>query len=163
VITITLGRLVNAVPVLKRISDLPLGMQACYDVSKLTKLVDAETKIFTERVAALRTQLGVERDTTEAERKLGAPATVHDVTDNLAAFQTALDELATVAVTIDWKPFDLTALCTRKPRTAKAEAEADDDNPFDLTPAEMNLLGVHDAWALAVPPKPAEMQGEKSI
>lgn len=146
-IRITLGRLVDAVPALKRLSDLPLAMQACYDASKLTRLVDAETTIFTEKVAALRQQLGEDRPATEAEVAQGAPATVRDVPlANRAAFAEKLTELAAVEVTIPWKPIDLTALGSER-----------------LTPAEMNLLGVHDEWALATAPNPAEIQAEKSI
>lgn len=96
-ITTTLGLLVNAVPALQRLSSLPLGMKAAYDLSKLTKLVDAETEIFQEQLTARRAACGAAQ---------GQPVPANRMAD----FKRQLQDLMDVPVAIDWKPFDLAAI-----------------------------------------------------
>jgi hypothetical protein len=129
VITTTLGKLIDAIPAVRALLKHPLGQQAAYDLSKLVRLIDQETPIFTERLTALRATFGLEKPTDVLRP------------DQMDAFQAAVTELTRVAVSIDWKPFDLSAL----PADAKVSGE------------DMLMLGVHDgAAALAVRPEPSQ-------
>ena len=121
----TLGALVNAEPVLMRLSDLRLPAKSAYHLAKLCKLVLAEVQHFhTERERIVKT-LGEERPPTpdEAAQNGGTPVT--EVTpENRGEFFRQLQELAAVDVAIAWKPLALEALAA-----------------VDVSADEVNVLG----------------------
>ncbi len=125
-ITTTLGALTNAVPVLQRLWTLRLPAKTAYHVSKLCKLVDAETRDhFHEPCEKLRVELGAERAPTPDEAATNGGQPVMEVTpENRKEFFTRVQELAAVEVTIPWKPLALDALAS-----------------VDISADELNALG----------------------
>ena len=113
----TLGEAVNREPVLRRISEQDgMSEKTKYSVTKLSRLVEQESRIFGERRLALFTELGVERDArSDAERRMHG-ATLWEIrTENLPEYQKRLAELMAITVKIDWAPLRSVDLPQSKP------------------------------------------------
>ena len=104
-IVTTLGDLLNAEPVLKKLSLEPLPIKAAYHVAKIIRLVVPELKHFHDTRDAYIREFGAERDATEQEIAQGVPTRIFTVTDeNREAYIEKVQALADVPVEIPWKP-----------------------------------------------------------
>lgn len=96
----TLGALVQAEGALHRLGLERLPIKAAYHLSKLARLVLAETKEFeTQRLALVEA--------------LGAPneqGVLQVTPEHMPEFTRLINELAAVEITIPWGPLDLTPL-----------------------------------------------------
>ena len=100
-ITTTLGALVQAEEALGRLAAQRLPIKAAYQLSKLLRLVPAETKHFHEQKNAFVKELGKERDCTPLERQRHGPTITEVTPENRAAFFAKIEELSTLAVALD--------------------------------------------------------------
>lgn len=99
-ITTTLGVLVQAEGSLHRFGMERLPIKAAYHLSKLTRLVLAETKEFETQRLALVEELGAKDDQQQ----------LRVTPENMPEFTRRINELAGVEVSIPWGPLDLTPL-----------------------------------------------------
>lgn len=112
----TLGELVTAEPALRRMAEQnSMNAKTVYHVAKLSRLVAAESRHFTQQRAALFLELGVERESRTPEERTQHGSTVREIpAEKIAEFQRRLGELAMVSVTIDWNPLRSTDLPSAK-------------------------------------------------
>lgn len=104
--TTTLGALFEAEPALLRLAGEKLPFAVAYRVAKLTKAVGEETRHFHEQRNALVKQYGEPRN--------GNPDDVHvlPAMATWAPFVAAVQELASVPVTLPLDPIDLVSVST---------------------------------------------------
>jgi hypothetical protein len=102
-ITVTLGELIEAEDALKRLLEVKCSAQLAYNVAKVAKAVQAETKHFHEKRDALVRELGepVPGDTTGAIRVKSS---------EVPQFQQKLQELLLVETSLILTPLKLSDL-----------------------------------------------------
>ena len=103
-LTITLGALTNAEPVLNELARAKRPAKARYHLSRLITQVRSELQHFQQEREALIKELGEERDPTPLEVKAGQMGKLTAVTPaNIPEFIKRLNELAAVEVELDDK------------------------------------------------------------
>lgn len=121
----TLGALLEAEPILKRLADVRLSAKTAYHLAKLCRLVGAEVQHFQEARDRVVKELGEERPPTPAEAAQNGGQPVTEVTvANRLAFFARVQELAAVGVVIPWAPIALSTL-----------------DGVDVSAGELNALG----------------------
>jgi len=101
----TLEELLNAQPFLARVLAVKADATLRYHALKLSRLVDQETKHFTDEQRALIKELGTERPPTGAERAKHGPDPVTEVMPiNRKAYMDRVKELLAVKAAIAWSP-----------------------------------------------------------
>lgn len=101
----TLGALAKAEPALQRLAQQPIKSTTAYHLFRLLKLVQAETPIYHKQYRDLVRSHGDERDPTPLEAIQGQRGKVQEIPpgERMDAFLAQLDELSTIAVTLDDK------------------------------------------------------------
>lgn len=101
-ITLTLGELVNAEGALTRLMDVKMSAQLAYNIAKLAKAVQKETKHFHEQREALIREMG-EPFPDDPQKMIVKPSEV-------ATFTARINELAAVEATLTIQPLKLESL-----------------------------------------------------
>lgn len=113
-ISVTMGELLSAEPVLKRLVEvrLPAGhSKLVYDVSRMLRLVSVETNHFeTQRTTHIK-ELGKEREPTPQETANGVQGSVTSVTpEHWPEFVRRVEDMTTISIELDAQPLDLSRL-----------------------------------------------------
>jgi hypothetical protein len=111
---VTLGEIVSAEKALKDIAKRAMPVKASYSVGRICRTVGKELELWYEERDKSIKELGLQQ---------GEQITVTDA--NMGEYVRRLNELASVEVTLDCEPLDLSML----PAT------------FELSPADLMLLG----------------------
>lgn len=107
-IPITLGAATQAEAVLAKFATQPAPAKVAYRISKLLRLVRAETAHFHGQRDALIKELGETRPATEGERAQGAqPEITQVVAAKVPEFLRRVEELAAVEAAIAWTPLTM--------------------------------------------------------
>jgi len=109
-IAMKLGDLVNAEVALDRLLEERLPATVAYHVAKLARLVKAETAYFASQREAHVRELGEEVPVTDEQRAAGATSILKVKLEHVEEFNRRLTELATVEVSIAWRPLPFEAL-----------------------------------------------------
>jgi hypothetical protein len=111
VITIALGDLAAAERVLAQLAAVPLPVKTAYQVARLLRIVQAETKQFHAQRETWIRELGEEREATETERAAGVDVKVVAVRpENVETYAERMRGLAEVEIELAAIPITLEGL-----------------------------------------------------
>ena len=100
--TITLDKLVQAQIALRYIAQKELSIKHAYHLARLIDFVEIQTKPYFEKRNELIKKLGIERDTTQAEKDQQMGNTVFEVLPkNIEEFKAQEIELGSIEITVD--------------------------------------------------------------
>lgn len=107
----TLGELIEAEQALARVvTKEGFSFKTVYALTKMSRLVREETKIWWEQRNKLFERFGIERDSTPAEKPIHGPKVREITADNSTEFLSLLKELNATEVKIEWNPIKSTDL-----------------------------------------------------
>lgn len=109
-ITITLGALVNAAPILDRMLAARVPAAVAYRFAKLARTINPEVAHFHKERERLIREYGSERPPTEAERATGASGIFEVQREHLVTFTEKLTEVQAVEVALDATPLTIEEL-----------------------------------------------------